>query len=88
MIRWSLFLFFTLLSIVAFSQSVTIKGSAQNYANKEIGLWVFNDYISKTEKQLTYSDIDSAGNFLLEFNSREIQYITLKIENNIASMFV
>lgn len=75
-------------SFVLVSQNVTIKGVAQKQENKEIGLWVFNDYISKTEKLLTYSTIDSAGNFLLEFNSKEIQYITLKIEKNVASMYV
>ena len=47
-----------------------------------------NDYISNTEKQLTFSTIDSVGNFVLEFNSKEIQYITLKIDKNIASMYI
>lgn len=88
MIRWNLFLIFLLISTVSVSQNVTIRGVAQKQENKEIGLWVFNDYISKTEKQLTYSDIDSAGNFLLEFNSKEIQYVTLKIDKHVASMFV
>ncbi len=70
------------------AQNVTIKGIANTYAYKEIGVWVNNDYISNTQKQLTYSTIDSAGNFLLEFKSKEIQYITLKIEKHIASMYI
>ncbi len=72
----------------SYSQNVKINGVAKSYENKEIGLWVNNDFISKTQKQLTYSAIDSVGNFLLEFNSREIQYVTLKIEKCIASMYI
>ena len=70
------------------AQNVKIKGVAKTYENREIGLWVNNDFISNTEKQLTYSTIDSTGNFLLEINSKEIQYVTLKIEKNIASMYI
>ena len=70
------------------AQNVTIKGLAKTYENREIGLWIYNDFISNTEKQLTFSTIDSTGNFLLEFNSKEIQYITLKIDKSIASMYV
>lgn len=70
------------------AQNVIIKGLAVTYENQEIGVWVRNDYISNTEKQLTFSTIDSAGNFLLEFNSNGIQYVTIKIEKNIASMYI
>ena len=70
------------------AQNMIIKGTAKTYEYKEIGVWVNNDYISNTQKQLTYSGIDSAGNFLLQFNSKEIQYVTLKIEKHIASMYI
>ena len=81
-----IFLFF----IAAFctnAQTVTIKGNAPSYQYKEIAVWLTNDYISNTQRQITYSVIDSLGNFLLEFNTKDIQYITLKIEKNIASMY-
>lgn len=82
--------YFLLICNVAFvhAQTITIKGSAKTYENNEIEVWVHRDYISNLEKQLTYSLIDSSGNFTLQFESKEIQYITLKIEKNIASMFV
>jgi peroxiredoxin len=70
------------------SQNVVIKGIAKTYEDKEITVWTNNDYISNTQKQLTYSAIDTDGSFLLEFRAKEIQYITLKIEKNIASMYV
>jgi peroxiredoxin len=75
-------------SFIVVSQNVTIKGTAPDYKNNEIGVWTNNDYISNTQKQLSHAVIDSAGNFLVEFNSKEILYITLKIEKHIASMYI
>jgi peroxiredoxin len=75
-------------SLLSIAQSVTIRGSAPAYEYKEISAWATNDYISNTQKQLTYSVIDSAGNFLLELSTKEIQYITLKIEKNVSSMYI
>lgn len=83
-----LFFLFFLIHAVCGAQNVVIQGVAKTYENKEIGLWVNNDYISNTAKQLTFSSVDSAGNFLLELKCNEIQYITLKIGKNIASMFI
>lgn len=82
----------TLLSIVitlfSHAQNVIIKGVAKSYEYREIGVWVNSDYISNSQKQLTYSVIDSLGNFTLEFNSKEIQYITLKVDKNISNMYI
>ena len=84
--------FLTLLSIVitliSQAQNVTIKGVAKSYEYREIGVWANSDYISNTQKQLTYSVIDSLGNFTLEFNSKEIQYITLKVDTYISNMYI
>ncbi len=77
-----------LLSFLSQAQNVVIKGSAKSYEYKEIGVWVNNDYVSNTQKQLTYSVVDSLGNFTLEFNSKDIQYITLKVEKNISNMYI
>ncbi len=86
--KFILFIIFFLIHFLCQSQNVIIKGIAKTYENQEIGLWIDNDYISNTEKQLTFSTIDSVGNFLLEFKSNEIQYVTIKIEKSIASMYV
>ena len=79
---------FIIFSFLSQAQNVTIIGNAKSYEYKEIGVWVNNDYISNTQKELTYATIDSVGNFKLEFNTKEIQYITLKVEKCIASMYV
>ncbi len=67
---------------------VEIKGKAPFYSQKEIGVWLSSDAISGFQKKATYSMIDSAGNFLIEFNVKEITYITFKIEKHITSMYV
>ncbi|MES2592456.1 MAG: TlpA disulfide reductase family protein [Bacteroidota bacterium] len=88
MSRSILFFLCLVIHAVCTAQNVVIQGAAKGYENKEIGLWIANDYISNAEKQLTFSTIDSAGNFILELKSNEIEYITLKIGKNIASMFI
>lgn len=70
------------------AQNVVIHGTAKSYEYKEIGVWSNSDQISKTQKQLTYSVVDSIGNFTLEFSTKDIQYITLKIEKCISTMYV
>ena len=86
--KFFLFIFSFLIHFACQAQNVIIRGTALTYENQEVGLWVRNDFISNTEKQLTFSTIDSAGNFLLELNSKEIKYVTLKIEKSIASMYI
>ncbi|MFL5765705.1 MAG: TlpA family protein disulfide reductase [Bacteroidia bacterium] len=88
MLRNRIIIFLLFISFYTRAQLVTIKGSAPAYTFKEIGAWISADYISSVQKQLTYSVVDSAGNFLLQFNTKEIQYVTLKVENNISSMYV
>ncbi|MGZ4116091.1 MAG: TlpA family protein disulfide reductase [Bacteroidia bacterium] len=86
--RFILIITLFIVSFLSHAQNVTITGSAKSYEYKEIGAWINNDYISNTQKQLTYSSIDSLGNFKLEFNTKEIQYITLKVEKSISSMYI
>jgi thiol-disulfide isomerase/thioredoxin len=86
--QWIVFFLCMGFSFLSPAQQVSIRGKAPSYEYKEISVWATNDYISNTQRKLTYSVIDSTGNFLLEFSSKEIQYITLKIEKNVASMYV
>lgn len=80
--------FILFLSILSHAQNVIIKGAAKSYEYQEIGVWVNSDYIANTQKQLTYSVIDSLGNFTIEFNSKNIQYITLKVNKNVSTMYI
>lgn len=83
-----LFAAFLLIPFWSFSQNVKISGLAKAYANKDISALVYRDFITNTQKQITFSSIDSAGNFLLQFNANHIQYITLKIDKYVAFMYV
>lgn len=77
-----------LLHFLSHAQNVVIKGSARSYEYQEISVLLNNEYISNSQKQLTYSVIDSLGNFTLEFNTKDIQYITLKVEKNVSNMYI
>jgi peroxiredoxin len=81
-------LFLLLFPLISAAQNVTIKGLAKSYENRQVGLWVYNDRISNTQKLLSSAKIDSAGNFLLEFNIKAIDYVNLKIDKNVTAMFV
>lgn len=76
------------ISFLSIAQQVVIKGTAPSYEYKEISVWGVNDYISHTQRKLTYSIVDSAGSFLVELSTKEIQYVTLRIDKNIASMYI
>jgi peroxiredoxin len=85
----ALFIFlFTFSFLGSQAQKVIIQGLAKAYEKKEVGLWVYNDRISGTMKQLSFTDIDSSGNFLFELNTNTIQYISFKIDNHVSSMYI
>ncbi len=88
MLKYKLLLVCFILPLLIVAQNVTIRGEAKSYEFSEIGVWITNDYISNSQRELTYSMVDSMGNFVLEFNAKEILYITLKINKYIASMYV
>lgn len=83
-----LFFIIACIPFASAAQKVTIKGDAKDYVNSEINLWLNNDQISGLQKLITYDTVDANGFFSLEFNSKAIQYVTLKIGKNIASMYV
>ena len=86
--KWFTCFLFMSFSFLSGAQPVIIRGNAISYEFKEISAWITSDYISNTQKKLTYSVIDSAGNFLLELTTKDIQNITLKIDKWIASLYV
>ena len=81
-------LLFFLFPLFLSSQNVTISGTADWYKYNEIAAWTTLDHISNLQKKLTYTTIDSMGNFVLELNTKSIQFITLKIEKHVASMYI
>jgi peroxiredoxin len=78
---------FACIPVLLFSQKTVIRGTAKSYQHQEIKAFTNSDYISNLQKEITFCTIDSLGNFLLEFNQKEIQYITLKIGKSITSLY-
>lgn len=76
-----------LLPILCMGQKTSITGTALAYPNQEISVWSDLDPISGQKKELAFSEIDSAGNFELAFTPPDITYITLKINNAVASLY-
>jgi peroxiredoxin len=89
MLKRYFFIFIAFFCIhISYSQKISIIGKAPSYSNYPIEVWTKKDFISNSEKKLTESEIDSSGLFTLEFECHDISYVTLKIEKNIASLFV
>ena len=85
--QW-IILLFALFSLSASAQKVKITGIAKSYEYKDIYAYMYSDYISNQLKELTFSYIDSAGNFELNFSAKEITFITLKINKHVASLYI
>lgn len=84
---FSLVLLAVLLSEAACAQ-VIIRGKATAYPKKDIALFIYDDYITYTEKELARTSIDSYGNFSLKVDIAETQYAFLRIDNELADFYV
>ncbi|RMG83869.1 MAG: TlpA family protein disulfide reductase [Bacteroidetes bacterium] len=77
--------YFLLLSILflcfnAISQTI-IKGHAPDYKGKKITLFTYANFISKNQKTLAESLIDSSGNFNFSYPIKETSLYLFKIED-------
>lgn len=87
MLKQHLLIILQLICFGSMAQKTTISGQAAAYPHQELSVWTNLDYISEAQKELAFTEIDSLGNFELEFTPPSIQYITLKIGKNIASLY-
>src|SRR3989304_3758270 len=63
--------------LLVYPQKVIIKGNAPSYAGDRIFLYGINDWITKTDEDLGYFDVDKDGNFstdILTDNSKLIYF--------------
>lgn len=88
MLKRLIFLFLVCMGLSAQAQSVSIKGEAKCHPGKEIGVWIEKDYISNVEENIKLDTISDDGRFTLTFDCESIRYVTFKIGNNVASMYV
>ena len=65
-----------------------IQGNAPDYKGKFARLYVFDDYITYTEKELTAARVGLDGKFELWFSISETQYAFIRIDNELMDIFV
>ncbi len=86
----NLFSFITLISffLSAYSQPVTITGSAIGAEGKTIKLITWGDLITFTEKKVIECVIDTMGNFSVTFDLPTISYIALAIDLHRSALYM
>ena len=76
----------TLLSHSVFAE-VIINGYC-DFPKATISLFEIEDYITKTEKKISETEVDEKGNFRLNFSSNSIKKIILRLNSNFTWMYV
>jgi peroxiredoxin len=82
------FFLFLVLSLQSFAQTATIKGKAEAYKGREIGLYVYDDLITERQLKLNSDTVNNDGEFQLQFQSEITQRIFLKTGNQKAHLYV
>ena len=76
----------TLLSHSVFAE-VIINGYC-DFPKATISLYEIEDYITKTEKKISETEVDDKGNFRLIFSSNDIKKIILRVNSNFTWMYI
>ena len=82
------FFIFLMLLFTTSQAQVTISGSAKSYAGKKIVIYTIADYISGLNNVVQTQNIDSQGNFKLQFDLSETRAINIAIPPFQGLMFV
>lgn len=87
--RFSIFYFlFYISSFLSYGGQSLIQANAPDYKGKFARLYVYDDYITYTEKELTSTRVGLDGKFELWFTISETQYAFIRIDNEIVDMYV
>lgn len=87
--RATIFYFlFSIISFLSFAGPSLIQGSAPDYKGKFVRLYVYDDYITYAEKELTTARVGLDGRFELWFTITETQYAFIRIDNEIMDIFI
>lgn len=84
------FLFFSacILSAHCYAGLSLIQGNAPDYKGKFVRLYIYDDYITYTEKEITAARVGLDGKFELWFSVNETQYAFIRIDNEIMDIYV
>lgn len=70
------------------SNKVVIKGTAPDFEKTIISVYNFTDYVTYRERQVTSDMVKPKGIFQVEFDIESTVFITLKVEDKTAGLFV
>ena len=80
-----------LIILTLFSQKVFAEVIINGYCDfpkATISLFEIEDYITKTEKKISETEVDDKGNFRLIFSSNDIRKIILRVNSNFTWMYI
>jgi hypothetical protein len=80
-----------LILLTLFSQKVFAEVIINGYCDfpkATISLFEIEDYITKTEKKISETEVDEKGNFRLNFSSNGIKKIIIRINSNFTWMYI
>jgi len=65
-----------------------IQGNAPDYKGKFVRMYVYDDYITYSEKEITSTRVGLDGKFELWFTVSETQYAFIRIDNEIVDIYI
>lgn len=80
-------LIFCTLPFFSFSKNVVIKGTAKTFAEKELSIYQYSDYITFTKQKLGSGKINNDDSFETNINVSETTKIVLEIEDMSVSLY-
>jgi peroxiredoxin len=79
---------FLICGFLSFSQTIVISGTAEALKGNEIGLFIYEDYISLKEKLIAETKIDQSGKFSLSANISGTSKVFLRSDNVASNFYV
>jgi thiol-disulfide isomerase/thioredoxin len=83
-----LVIIFTFFTFNLIANKVVIKGNANEFKGKEISIYSYSDLVSNTKMQIGFTTIKQNGSYDIEFATKKIKKVFLKIEDKSAWFFV
>lgn len=82
------YILFSFSHFLSFGGQSLIQGNAPDYKGKFARLYVYDDYITYTEKELTSTRVGLDGKFELWFTVSETQYAFIRIDNELVDIYI
>jgi thiol-disulfide isomerase/thioredoxin len=81
-------LLFLCLSTLTGSATTVIKAFAPDYQGGKVMVYKYQDYLTEKRKFITYTTVDSIGNFTVEFDLKNTDFVQLVIDHVVCELIV